>query len=163
MSESLSRSTLPRSQLTALNKIKHRRYNPFPLIHIQSNERPKNKEGCHDNPWFSGLDANEWRCIPTLFGQQSVEISKTLATIAHKISTETLSRELLEPFNVWRLIPLDKNPGVRPISTGEIIRRIKSTTMKKWLKSELILLGSNYQLCLGQKCSIEYATQTPRK
>ena len=26
-----------------------------------------------------------------------------------------------------------------------------------------MVLGSNYQLCLGQKSSIEYAIQTPRK
>ena len=58
----------------------------------------------------SGLDANEWRRILTHFGQQSVQISKTLAKIAQKISTKLLSPELFESYNTCRLIPLDKNP-----------------------------------------------------
>ena len=35
--------------------------------------------------------------------------------------------------------------------------------MAKCLKSELMVLRSNYQLCLCQKCSIKYAIETPRK
>ena len=97
------------------------------------------------------------------FGQQSVEISKALAKIAQKISTEVLSHELFVPYNACRLIPLDKNPGVRPIGIGEVIRRIIGRTITKCLKSELMVLGSNYQLGFGQKCGIEYAIQTLRK
>ena len=36
-------------------------------------------------------------------------------------------------------------------------------TITKCLKSEFVVLGSNYQLCLGQKCGIEYAIHTLRK
>ena len=79
----------------------------------------------------SGLDSNEWRRILTHFGLQSVEISKTLAKIGQKISTEILSHELLEPYNACRLIPFDKNPGVRPIYIGEVIRRIIGRTITK--------------------------------
>ena len=117
----------------------------------------------HGSHGPSGLNANEWRRILTLFGQQSVEISKTLAKIAQKISTELLTHVLLEPYNASRLIPLDKNPGVRPIGVGEIIRRIIYRTITKCLKSELMVLGLNYQLCHGQKCGIEYAIHTLRK
>ena len=70
----------------------------------------------------SGLIANEWRRILTPIGQQSVGISKTLAKIAQKISTEILSPELLEPYNVCPLITVDKNPVVRPIGIGKVIR-----------------------------------------
>ena len=118
----------------------------------------------HGSHGPTGLDANEWRRILTHFGQQSVEISKTLAKIAQKISTKILSHdELLEPFNGCRLIPLDKNPGIRPICIGEVIRRLIGRTITKCLKSELMVIGSNYQLCLGQKCGIEYAIHTLRK
>ena len=78
-------------------------------------------------------------------------------------TTETLSHKLLEPYKTCRLISLDKNPGVRPIGIGEVIRRIIGKTITKCLKSELRVLGSNYQLCLGQKCGIEYAIHTLRK
>ena len=105
----------------------------------------------HGSHGPSGMNANEWRRILTHFGQQSVEISKSLAKIAQKISTEILSHELLEPYNASRLTPLDKNQGVRPIGIGEVIRRIICRTITKCLKSELMVLGSNYQLCLGRK------------
>ena len=111
----------------------------------------------------SGLDANEWTRILTHFGQQSVEISKTIAKIAKKkLATEELNPELMEPYNACRIIPLDKNPGVRPIGIGEVMRRIIGRTITKCLENELMSLGSNYQLCLGQKCSIEYAIHTLR-
>ena len=65
--------------------------------------------------------------------------------------TEILSHERLEPINACRLIPLDKNQGVRPIGTGEVIYRIIGITIAKNLKSELTVLGLNYELCLGKK------------
>ena len=58
----------------------------------------------------SGLDANKWRRTPTCFGQQSVELSKRLAKIAQKISTEILNPELHEPYNACKLTPFNKNP-----------------------------------------------------
>ena len=78
------------------------------------------------------------------------------------MATEELNPELMEPYNACRLIPLDKNPGVRPIGIGEVMRRIIGRTITKCLKNELMSLGSNYQLCLGQKCGIEYAIYTLR-
>ena len=68
----------------------------------------------------------------------------------------------MEPYNACRLKPLDKNPGVRPIGIGEVMRRIIGQTKTKCLKNELMSLGSKYQLCLGQKCGIEYAIHTLR-
>ena len=81
---------------------------------------------------------------------------------AKKLATEELNPELIEPYNACRLIPLDKNPGVRPIGRGEAMRRIIGRSITKCLKNELMRLGSNYQLCLGQKCGIEYAIHTLR-
>ena len=89
----------------------------------------------HGSHGPSGLDANEWRRILTHFGQQSVEISKTIAKIAKKLATEELDPELMEPYNACRLIPLDKNPGVRPIGIGEVMRRIIGRTITKCLKT----------------------------
>ena len=35
----------------------------------------------------------------------------------------------LEAFLACKLVPLDQNPGVRPIGTGEVIRRILGCTV----------------------------------
>ena len=77
------------------------------------------------------------------------------------MATKELNPELTEPYNVCRLA-LHKNPGVRPIGIGEIMSRIIGRTISKCLKNELMSLGSNYQLCLGQKCGSEYAIHTRR-
>ena len=84
-----------------------------------------------------------------------LKFQKQLLKLPKKLDTEELNPELMEPYNACRLIPLDKNPGVRPIGIGEIMRRIIGQTITKCLKNELMSLGSNYQLCLGQKCGIE--------
>ena len=104
----------------------------------------------HGSHGQSGLDAYECilRCILTNFGQRSAEISKTIAKIAKKNGYEELNAGLTEPYNACRLIPLDKNPGVKPITVGEVMRRIIGRTKTKLLKNELMSLSSNYQLCL---------------
>ena len=66
----------------------------------------------------------------------------------------------MEPYDAYRLIPLDKNPGVRLIGI-EVMRRIIGRTFAKCLKNELMSLGSNYQLS-RTKMRIEYATHTLR-
>ena len=102
----------------------------------------------------SGLDANELTRILTHFGQQSIEISKTIAKIARKLAVEELNSELTDPYNACKLIPLDKNPGVKPIGIGEVMRRMIGRTITKCRKNELMSLVSNYQLCLGQNVAL---------
>ena len=89
----------------------------------------------HGSHGPSGFDSNEWRQILTHLGQQSIEISKTKAKIARKLATEELNPEITEPYNACRLITLDKNPGVRPISIEEVMRRIMGRTITKCLKN----------------------------
>ena len=110
----------------------------------------------HGSHGPSGLDANERRRILTHFGQQSVEISQTIAKIAQKLANEELNPELIELYNACRLINLDKNPGVRPIGIGEVMRRIIGSTTKCF-KNELMSLGSNYHLCLIHTLRDQYS------
>ena len=77
------------------------------------------------------------------------------------MTTEKL--EFLESYNSCRLIALDKNPGVRPIGIGEVLRQIIGRTILKCIQLDLKLLGGNVQLCLGQKCGIEHAIHSLRE
>ena len=83
--------------------------------------------------WRSGLDAIGWKKNLGVeeFGATGHRLRGVLATFARKISTietEVLVENArtftnLEAYTACRLIPLDKNPGVRPIGIGEVLRR----------------------------------------
>ena len=117
----------------------------------------------HGSHGPSGLDANEWRRIQTNYDQSSTELHNTIAKLAHLIATTDLDKTEMTAYNACRLIPLDKNPGVRPIGVGEVLRRIVGRTILKCVSNDLKLLGQSDQLCLGQKCGIEHAIHALRK
>ena len=75
--------------------------------------------------------------------------------------SEKVSEKSLEAYNACRLIPLNKNPGVRPISVREVIRRIIGKCIKR-IENDLRFLGGNTHICPGQKCGIEHAIQSLR-
>ena len=115
------------------------------------------------SPGHSGLDANHWKKMLTGMEQISVNLRKTCAKIARRIATETIAPSHLRPYNACRLIPLDKKPGVIPIGIGELLRRIIGRCIARCVSADLKHLGSNIQLCLGQKCGIEHAIHTLRE
>ena len=75
----------------------------------------------------------------------------------------SVERTTLAGVDTTRLIPLDKKPGVRPIGVGEVLRRIIGRCIARCVSADLKHLGSNIQLCLGQKCGIEHAVHTLRE
>ena len=79
-----------------------------------------------------------------------------------RLATEKVSEKSLEAYNACRLITLNKNPGVRPIGVGEVLRRIIGKFIIKRIENDLRFLGDNTQLCLGQKCGIEHAIHSLR-
>ena len=76
----------------------------------------------------SGLDADGWRRILTSnsFGTASSDLLKSVADFIKNLCSKIINSEnkLLEAFIACRLIPLNKNPGLRPIGVGEVLRRI---------------------------------------
>ena len=117
----------------------------------------------HGSHGPSGLHACEWRSVLTHFNQTSIEFCKTIAKLSYTIASKVVPHGNLTAYNACRLIPLDKNPGVRPIGIGEVLSRIIGKTITQCIKSDLKNLGKYFQLCLGQKCGIEYAIHSLRK
>ena len=70
-----------------------------------------------DCDFFRGLTRN---CFKTEFGNLKLSI----AAMGRKIATEIIDPDCLEAFVCNKLIPLNKNPGIRPIGVGEYLRRI---------------------------------------
>ena len=74
----------------------------------------------------SGLDAESWRRIlcSTTFGTTNLDLRKAIAEMTKKFRIESLSQNAgdkspIEAFVACRLIPLNKDPGLRPIGVGK--------------------------------------------
>ena len=137
-------------------------YHPSIFEQINAKTVLKSTLKMHGRHGSSGLDACEWRRISTHFNQTSIELCKAIAKLSYTIASKNLPHENLTAYNSCRLIPLNKNSGVRPIGIGEVLRRIIGKTITQCIKSDLKNVGKSLQLFLGQKCAIEYAIHSLR-
>ena len=78
------------------------------------------------------------------------------------ISTEHVDPSGLTAFIASRLIPLDKQPGVRPIGISEIARQIISKAILSVTKSDIQSAVGSLQLCAGQDAGVEAAVHAMR-
>ena len=62
-----------------------------------------------------------------------------------------------------RVIPLDKNLGLRPIGVGEILRRITGKITVSVVKKEVISSTVSLQVCAGQEAGSEAAIHAVEK
>ena len=116
----------------------------------------------HGNAGPSGLDADDWRRPHSAFGQTSTSLCKLLAKFARRLATSVISPDHLIADNSCRIVALDKCLGMRPIGIGEVMRRITGRIIVDCIRQDLTSLGGNMQLCLGQKCGLEYAIHSLR-
>ena len=74
----------------------------------------------------SHLDADQYRhmLLSHKFKKESKDLREEIATLARKLATEIIDPSTIDSLIACRLIPLNKNPGVRPIGIGEVLRRI---------------------------------------
>ena len=68
----------------------------------------------------SGVDAYALRRFCSSFKSASADLCNTLAGVARRLCTSRVDPEGLSGFVACRLVPLDKNPGLRPIGIGEV-------------------------------------------
>ena len=67
----------------------------------------------------SGVDAHAWRRFCSSFQGASTDLCNALAAVAKRLCTVNVHPDGLAAFVACRLIPLNKNPGVRPIGIGK--------------------------------------------
>ena len=112
----------------------------------------------------SGMDADGWKRILTSkqFGKSSIDLCKAFAEVIKKICSIENQSASLEAFLACRLIPLDKNPGLRPIGIGEVLRRIAGKVVVTHFRTEIVTSVGSLQVCAGQEAgckSIIHAMQ----
>ena len=107
----------------------------------------------------SGLDADVWRRIlcSSSFGHLSGEIRDSVAGMCRRLCTEHVDPSSISAITNCRLIPLDKQPGIRPIGIGEVLRRIMGKAVVMLLKPDILDSVGPLQLSAGQEGGCEAA------
>ena len=127
----------------------------------------KTKGGCGP----SGLDADGWRkiLVSKSYGTINIDLRRAFVNVIKKICTEKLPVDTtkdetpLEAFLACRLIPLDKNPGLRSIGAGEVLQRIAGKVVMKVVKEDIKKAAGCLQLCAGQEAGCEAAIHAMHK
>ena len=85
------------------------------------------------------MDGDGWRRILTsnAFGEGPSDLCSAIAKFARTLCTGIQHDDSIKPLLASRLIPLNKNPGLRPIGVGETLRRIIGKKIEKVLKNEV--------------------------
>ena len=105
----------------------------------------------------SGMNADNWRRICTAFKRHSDELCGALADLGRRLCCEVIDPATISALAACRLIPLDKNPGVRPIAICEVARRIIGKAVLSVVNPEIQQAAGSLQLCAGQPGGIEAA------
>ena len=63
----------------------------------------------------------------------------------------------MEAYTANRLIPLNKNPGIKPIGVGEVLRRLIGRAIASELKQDVKEAAGPIQVCAGHKAGSEAA------
>ena len=112
----------------------------------------------------SGMDADGWKRILTLkqFGKSSIDLYRAFAEVIKEIYSIENQSASLEAFLACWLIPLDKNPGLRPTGIGEALRHIAGKVVVTHFRTEIVTSVGSLQVCAGQEAgckSIIHAMQ----
>ena len=127
----------------------------FESTDVEKIQKDAVKTGGWSGP--SVMDADGWEQIlkSKQFGKSSIDLRKAFAEIIKKICSIKNQSSSLEAFLACRLIPLDKNPGFRPIGIGEVLRGIAAKEVVTHLRTEIVKSVGSLQVCAGQKAGFE--------
>ena len=107
----------------------------------------------------SGTDSDLWKRIlcSKAYGKLSDNVCDSIARMCRRLCTEYVDPISITSLVACRLIPLDKNPGVRPIGIGECLRRIMGKSVTNFLRPEIISSVGPLQLAAGMEGGCEAA------
>ena len=112
----------------------------------------------------SGVDAYAWGRPCSSFKTASTDICNASAAVARRLCTTDVHPGGLTAFAVaCRLIPLNKNPGVRPTGIGEVSRRIMAKAILKTIGDDIQSAAGPFQACAGHEAGCEAAVHTMKE
>jgi len=110
----------------------------------------------------SGLDSLVWKRMVSVYKEASDALCSSLSLAAKCLCVEDLDPGPLEALLAGRLIPLDKQPGVRPIAVGEVPRRIIGKAIMSVIEKDVVRVTTPLQLCVGVPSACEVAVAALR-
>ena len=84
-------------------------------------------------------------------------IREEIADFARRIATTHYDPILLGAYTSCRLIPLAKNPGIRPIGVSEVLRRIVGKAVSRSVRQQVKEAAGPLQTCAGHGAGAEAA------
>ena len=104
------------------------------------------------------IDAELYRRIlrSKNFKAEGKVLREEIAVFTRNVLKIAYHPSLLEGYTSCRLIPLDKNPGIRPIGVGEVLRRIVGKTIAGFLKEEIKEAAGPLRVCAGHSVDSRY-------
>ena len=87
--------------------------------------------------------------------KSSTDLCKAFAKVIKKICIIENQLASLEAFLACRLIPLDKNPGLRPIGIGGVLRRIAGKGVVTYFRTKIVTSVGSLQVCDEQEAGYE--------
>ena len=111
----------------------------------------------------SGADACSRRLYCTSFGSTSADLCHAISAFGRRICTSYVDPTGLTAYTACRLIPLDKNPCVRPIGVGEVLCRIVGRAVMRIARQDLLYAAGSSQLCAGQIGGCEAAVHAMKR
>ena len=119
----------------------------------------------HGSAGPSGIDAEGWQrfLCSRAFGQEAENLCTAIAKLAQKLATESVDPAYLSAFTACRLIALDKQPGIRPVGVGELLRRIVGKAIAKLVKRDVAKSTAPLQSCGGVRGGAEAAVHALRR
>ena len=97
------------------------------------------------------------------FKKEGKDLREEIARLARLLASEIIDPKSIESLLACRLIALNKNPGVRPIGIGEVLRRIIGKSVSWVLKNDVQEAAGPLQTCTGLKNGAEAAIHSMRE
>ena len=82
-----------------------------------------------------------------------------LFSLCFCVSSHYRKKDTLEAFIANRLIPLNKNPGIRSVGVGEVVRRIAEKVIMDIAKKDVQQAAGFLKVCAGQDAGAEAPIQ----
>ena len=126
-------------------------------VSVTSGHVEKIARSLHGGAGPGGTNSSHWRSFLLRFGVQSAKLREAVASLIMMMANGIVDWQWIRALMSSRLIALDKNPGVRPIGVGEVLRRLMGKVMMLCTGVDVQDECGADQLCSGLRGGIEGA------